>query len=114
MVLDKPLQAGIDVELPVVVKLGNKKGDVIPAADFAAAEFRLYSYPKTLELTKTLGDGIVVEDVDGASLFIIMLSDEDTMSLDGLYEVELTATDISGNLSMPLFDSITFKPRLGV
>ena len=114
MLLDEAVQAGIDVELPVVVRQTNKKGDVVSASDFVSAEFSLYSIDRIKLLTKTLSDGIVVEDVDGNSLFIITLTDADTMSLSGLYGVDMVILDGSGIVSMPIHNEITFKPRLGV
>jgi hypothetical protein len=114
MLLDEAVQAGIDVEFPVVVRQTNKKGDIISASDFTAAEFSLYTDDRILVLTKSLDDGIVVEDVDGDSLFIITLADADTLQLSGLYGLDMVVTDGSGIVSMPLHNEITFKPRLGV
>lgn len=114
MLTEIPLQAGVDLELPIVVKETNKKGQVIPASDFISAQFSIYTTNRNQVLTKSLGDGIVVDDVDGVSLFVVSLSSADTLSLEGLYLTDFVVEDSSNIVSMPVHDQVTFKPRLGV
>ncbi len=114
MLIETPLQAGIDLELPVIVRQTNKKGDVIPASDFISAEFSIYTTNRNQVLTKSLGSGIVVEDVDGNNLFVVSFTSAETSSLEGVYLVDLVVEDASNITSMPIHDQITFKPRLGV
>lgn len=113
MLTETPMQAGIDFELPVVVRQVNKKGDVIPASDFISAQFSIYTTNRNQILTKSLNDGIVVEDVDGNNLFIVSFTSAETLGLEGVYLVDLVVEDASNILSMPIHNQITFKPRLG-
>lgn len=113
MLLDNEIQAGTDIEIPIAVRQTNKKGQILPASDFTDAQLDLYDFNRNIVLTKTLGNGILVEDVDGQSLFIASLTDQDTKDLSGVYTVALVVTDALGNTSMPVHDDITFKPRLG-
>lgn len=114
MLLSTPINAGTDVELPIIVRQTTKKGVVIPASDFTAAQFNLYTTNREIVLTKTLGSGIVVEDVDGDSLFIVTLANGDTKSFEGLFLLDLVLTDVAGNISIPVQNEVTFKPYLGV
>lgn len=114
MLLDEPVVAGTDIELPISIKIATKRGVAVPAADFSAAVLSLYSADRELKLTKSLNDGIVVEDVDGDSLFIITLANTDTAGFEGLYLVEFTVTDSAGKVSVPVQNELTFKPKLGV
>ena len=114
MLLNKPLQSGDDVELPIVVRRTNKNGDVIPASEFTKAELSLYTVDRVLVLTKELNAGIVVEDVDGESIFIVTLSSTDTQNLEGLYLIQFIVEDVTGFVGTPVSNEITFKPKLGV
>lgn len=114
MLLEDPVQAGADIELPINIKVASKRGDVIPASDFTAAELSLYSVDREIKLTKSLGSGIVVEDVNGESIFIVTLTNTDTQSFEGLYLIEFKVTDSAGLISIPVHDEIVFKPKLGV
>lgn len=114
MLLTTPLQAGDDVELPIVVRHSNRNGDVIPASDFTKAVLSLYTADRVLVLTKELNTGIVVEDVDGESLFIVTFDREDTTNFEGLYLIQFIVEDSTGLEGTPVNNEITFKPKLGV
>jgi hypothetical protein len=113
MLLDEAIQAGTDIELPIAVR-ATKKGAVVPASDFVAADFTLFTMDGATALTKTLGSGIAVEDIDGESLFVITLEDTDTLTMQGLFQISLVVEDSAGIISMPVHNEITLKPRLGV
>ena len=85
MLLDEAIQAGIDLEIPVTVRQTSRKGTVLNANDFSSAEFSLYTMTRNKLLTKTLGNGILVDEIDGNNIFVITLTDTDTLSLNGLY-----------------------------
>ena len=116
MLLDDPVQAGVDLEIPVIVRENNsKKGTIIPANTYTAAEFSLYNINDntTKLVTKTLADGITAEDVDGNNIFVVRLEDTDTDTLNGLYRLDLVITDAEGLVIIPVQDELTFNPRLG-